>query len=131
MFASSDCPDQKGETMPSPFKPGVIIILTLREPRAKVWGMLLHLDETGVALRGLDLSSFDDWLREQAKDEEAEIRASLSFYPLSRVERILIDEPAIGVPSLDAQCRARTGRSMHELLQEEDSGEANLMVEGS
>lgn len=117
--------------MSSPFKPGAIIILTLRDPREKVWGMLLHLDATGVALRGLDLCSFDDWLAEQASEEEAEIKASLSFYPLGRVERILIDEASQGVPSMDAQCRARTGSSIRELVERDAGDEGQVMVEGS
>ena len=117
--------------MPSPFTEGAIVIVTLRDPREKVWGMLLHLDATGVALRGLDLRSFDDWLREQASEEEPVIRASLSFYPLNRVERVLIDEESQGVPSLDAQCRARTGASIRERFEREISEDKGMVARGS
>jgi len=103
----------------TPFETGTIVVVTLRDPREKVWGMLLHLDATGVSIRGLDLRSFDDWLRERAAGNEPGIRASLSFYPLQRVERILVDEPAHGVPSLDSQCLERTGRRLRDLLEDD------------
>jgi len=95
--------------MSHPFAPGALIIVYLQNPREKIWGVLLGLDAAGVAVRGLDLRSFDDWLRGLNDPEEQGIRPSVSFYPMSRVEKIVVDEPAEGAPSLDAQCAARSG----------------------
>ena len=42
--------------------PGVPVLLYLREPQEKLWGVLRRLDPSGVALEGIDLASFDDWV---------------------------------------------------------------------
>ena len=105
--------------MSTPFGPGAIVIVYLRDPRERIWGELVELGATGISIRGADLQSFDEWLRNRASGGEPEIRSSLAFYPLARVERLLMDEPAAGVPSLDAQCIERTGRGIRELLADE------------
>ena len=76
-----------------------------------------EITAAGVALRGIDLASFDDWLRGLGSTEESGIRPSLSFFPLSRVEKILLDEAADGAPSLEGQCLARTGRAVEVLFE--------------
>jgi hypothetical protein len=101
--------------MESPFQPGAIVILYLREPRERVCGMMLHLDATGVSIRGMDLASFDDWLRARVAGGEG-WTASRMFYPIGRVERMLMDEGSEEVPGLDARCVALTGRSMRDHL---------------
>lgn len=101
----------------SPFRPGAVVILYLHDPREKIWGILTSLDGAGVAVRGIDLQSFDDWLRELGGGEGPGIRPSMGFYPLLRVEKILMDEGGEGVPSLEGLCRARTGRDARGLLE--------------
>ena len=103
-------------TGPFDLTEGSPIILYLQNPREKIWGVLDDLNAAGVALTGLGLHSFDDWLRSIASPEEPEIRPSSAFYPLVRVEKILLDEGADGVPSLDAQCTARTGMGLRDHL---------------
>jgi hypothetical protein len=110
--------------MTSPFQPGAIVILYLREPRERVCGLLMSLDAVGVALTGMDLGSFPDWLRGRAARGEG-IAASRMFYPMARVERILMDEGTPEIPGLDAQCRAATGRSMGENLTDETRASAS------
>ncbi len=100
--------------METPFRPGSVVIVYLRDPRERVCGILATLGTEGVAIRGLDLASFDDWLRGIGQDEAGCIVTSPLFYPMGRVERILGDEDAPGVPGLDTRCRERTGRSMAE-----------------
>ena len=104
--------------MTSPFQPGSIVILYLREPRERVCGMLMSLDAVGVALLGMDLGSFPDWLRGRAARGDG-IPASRVFYPMARIERMLMDEGTQEMPGLDAQCVAMTGRTMRENLSEE------------
>ncbi len=94
------------------------MILYLREPRERVCGMLMSLDAVGLALLGMDLGSFQDWLRAQVS-HSGEIAASRMFYPMARLERILMDEGTLEVPGLDAQCVAATGRTMRQNLSDE------------
>lgn len=96
--------------------PGCIVLIYLQEPREKIWGLLLDLNPAGVLVRGLALTSFDDWLREAGTNTQGGIRPSTTFYPLGRVEKIILDEPGEGVPSLDEQCRARTGKGLEAHL---------------
>ena len=42
------------------FHPGAIVIATLHTPREKFWGAILELSQSGLSIRGVDLSSFDD-----------------------------------------------------------------------
>ena len=44
-------------------KRGAPILVVLHSPREKCWGMLDEITAAGVFLRGLDLKSFDDWVR--------------------------------------------------------------------
>jgi hypothetical protein len=66
-------------------------------------------------LRGLDLNSFDEWLRAVAHNEPF-FGLSHQFFPMWRVERLSRDEASGGVPSLFEQIEQRTGRSAEELL---------------
>ena len=95
---------------------GAVVLVYLMNPREKVWGVMIALNPAGVWVRGLDLDSFDDWLRGLSAPEDQRLRPSTGFYPLVRVEKILLDEPADGAASLEAQCRARTGRGLKEHL---------------
>lgn len=104
--------------MTSPFQPESIVILYLREPRERVCGMLMSLEPFGVALMGMDLGSFPDWLRGRAGRGDG-ICASRTFYPMARIERMLMDEDTPDVPGLDAQCVAMTGRTMRENLSDQ------------
>ncbi|HKY32774.1 MAG TPA: hypothetical protein VJV23_09580 [Candidatus Polarisedimenticolia bacterium] len=101
--------------MQTPFRSGALVVLYLHSPREKVWGVLKELTAAGVSVRGVDLRSFDDWLRGAGTAEGQGIAASMAFYPLARVEKILLDEPEDGL-GFDAQCAARTGRRAAELL---------------
>ena len=103
--------------MTNAFPPGSLVVLYMREPREKVWGVLQDLNAAGVAIRGIELRSFDDWLRDRTQKNPEGIAPSLAFYPLARVEKILVDEDAAGLPSLAEQARQRTGIDARELLE--------------
>ena len=94
---------------------GAVVVLVLHTPREKCWGILDEINPAGVFLRGLDLNSFDDWLRAIAHDEPF-VGLNDLFFPLWRIERIAKDEASGGVPSLFEQVEQRTGRSVAELL---------------
>lgn len=107
--------------MSSPFEAGALVLVYLHSPREKIWGVLRDLGPAGVSLRGIDVESFDDWLRGHLSAEAAPIQPSVNFYPLGRVEKILLDEP--GDPlGLEGRCAARTGRPARDLLEARTGG---------
>lgn len=66
-------------------------------------------------MRGLDLNSFDDWLRSIVHEEPFAGLNDL-FFPTWRLERISRDETSDAIPSLCEQVEKRTGRSVSELF---------------
>ncbi len=97
------------------------VILVLHTPREKCWGILDEINAAGVFLRGLDLNSFDDWLRSVAHDEPF-VGLNDLFFPLWRVERISRDEASGSIPALFEQAEKRTRRRIVELVRNPGSG---------
>lgn len=97
------------------FKPGAIVVLSLTEPREKLWGVLVQLSATGVGIRGVDVLSFDETLRMLRHEEP--IAPAEVFFPMHRVERIEIDAPSCGVPSLRERFENATGADVATFLQ--------------
>ena len=50
-------------------------------------------------MRGINLDSFEDWIRQIARDEEPDLDLITMFVPLFRVERIFLDEPSGSIKS--------------------------------
>ena len=97
-------------------EPDTIVIISMNDPREKVWGRLVSLTTAGVTVQGIDLNSFDDWIR-QTLDAEPEILApSLVFFPMHRVERVAQDEPSGALPSLAQRFAQRIGITYLEYL---------------
>ena len=96
------------------------ILIVLHSPREKYWGLLDEINGAGVFLRGLDLNSFDEWIR-SVIHKEPFIGVGSLFFPMWRVERVAKDESVGGVMSLCAQAEQRTGLSLDELMNSEDS----------
>jgi hypothetical protein len=94
---------------------GAAVLVVLHSPREKCWGVLEEISAAGIFLRGLDLSSFDDWTRAVAHDEPF-VGLNDIFFPMWRVERLTRDEPSEGIPSLAEQFEHRTGRKVEEFL---------------
>ena len=44
---------------------GSLVVIHCANPREKMWGVLQRLDKAGVVIRGLDLESVEDWLRQE------------------------------------------------------------------
>jgi hypothetical protein len=99
---------------------GTPILIVLHSPREKYWGLLDEINSAGVFLRGLDLNSFDEWIR-SVIHKEPFIGVGSMFFPMWRVERVAQDESVGGVQSLCAQAEQRTGLSLDELMNGEDS----------
>ncbi|HXH27990.1 MAG TPA: hypothetical protein VNL37_03030 [Candidatus Polarisedimenticolia bacterium] len=96
-------------------KPPAVVIVYLQEPRERFWGLVRHLDSSGIVVQGIDLDSFDDWVRHIVERGEAP-HLSTVFFPLPRVEKVLVDATSGPVPSLAEQFERRVGRSLQEFL---------------
>jgi hypothetical protein len=99
---------------------GAAVVIVLHTPREKCWGVVDEINQAGVFLRGLDLNAFDDWVHALLHSEPFMGFGDL-FFPMWRVERISKDEAAGGVPSLCEQVEKRTGLTIQELLQTDES----------
>ena len=93
-----------------------IVIVSLAAPKEKFWGQLLALGAAGVTVRGIELDSFDDLVRQILDHEETTVGMATVFYPLHRVERIACDEPSGTLPSLSDRFRAKVGVTIQEYL---------------
>ncbi len=98
------------------FRPGAVVVLYVADPPSKFWGILRSVDAVGIAVEGIDLRSFDDWVRGVAASELGPRDASVAFYPLSRISKILLDQGTDAAPSLQDQFRARVGETILEFL---------------
>lgn len=97
---------------------GSPVIVNLHSPREKVWGVLRELNAAGVFLRGIDLNTFDDWLRMVVRGER-NLGLTHVFLPMWRVERVALDESVDDIPSLAAQFYVRVGLTLNEYLDSE------------
>ena len=98
----------------SPFRAGALVIATLSNPREKFWGAILHLSSVGLSLRGVDLSSFDDFII-QIRDGEP-FTSGVLFFPMHRVERLELDLPEGNILSLAQRFAEKTGQDPAPLL---------------
>jgi methylmalonyl-CoA/ethylmalonyl-CoA epimerase len=94
---------------------GDAVLLYLRDPHEKMWGVLRERDASGLTVEGLDLASFDSWTTQVERGEEG-IRPSLFFLPMARVERVLLDRGTPSLPSLSDGFLRRTGRTVQSEL---------------
>ena len=93
-----------------------IVIVSLSSPKEKMWGQILLLEAKGVTVRGIDLGSFDDFIRQVIQQEETAVGLNTVFFPMHRVERIMVDEPSGSIPSLSQRFHAKIGLTIQEYL---------------
>ena len=96
--------------------PGSIVLLYLTDPGEKYWGVVENLHAAGVTIRGINLSSFEDWLGEMAGEGEPTLTLATVFFPLHRIMRMALDEPMGQVESLGQSFERRVGTSVEALL---------------
>jgi len=96
------------------FVPGALVIATLSNPREKFWGMILALAPEGLSLSGAELASFED-LTVMVRDGEPFTPAVL-FFPMHRIERVELDLPDGGLPSLSQRFLTKTGLEPSHVL---------------
>ncbi len=97
-------------------EPHSIVLVSLHTPKEKLWGELMQLQGAGITLRGIDLNSFDDFIRQVVEPDGARVGLPTVFLPMQRIERIALDEPTGSIPSLSEMFEKRTGRSIRDYL---------------
>jgi methylmalonyl-CoA/ethylmalonyl-CoA epimerase len=96
--------------------PGAAVLLYLRDPQEKIWGVLRRLDPSGVVVEGIDLSSFDDWVAELERGEESIVGPSVLYFPMGRLEKILLDRSSGHLPSLAERFERRIGQTVQSVM---------------
>lgn len=99
-----------------PFASNAVVLVTLNAPREKFWGAILNLAPPGVSVRGIDLNSMEDFIR-QVKAGDM-VTPNAVFFPMHRIERIELDLRNGDIPSLQERFQAKTGFAFSELLRE-------------
>lgn len=99
------------------FEPGDLILLHLINPSEKFWGVLVDMGVAGVTLRGISVSSFDDWMAQAARgDGDQSLGLTTMFLPLFRVERMFRDEAVGEVASYADRFESRVGLAVLDYL---------------
>ena len=97
---------------------GMAVVLNLASPREQVFGIVCHLDASGVLLRAIGIDSVDDWIRSvvasRGEDGEETLVLSMTFFPMHRVERMTADESAPTVVAVHERFAERVGVSLSE-----------------
>ncbi|HEV7508705.1 MAG TPA: hypothetical protein VGS07_27750 [Thermoanaerobaculia bacterium] len=96
--------------------PGSLVIVHLVNPTEKFWGVLQELGVAGVMLRGINVSSFDDWMAQAMRPGEQSLGLSTMFVPLFRVERLFLDEAVGEVESYRQRFQSRVGVPVERYL---------------
>lgn len=109
-------PDRRGAASRN-LGPGDAVVVYLRDPQEKLFGILRSLETHGITVEAIDLASFDDWVVSAERAGDESIRPSVLFVPMHRVERVLMDLPAGDLPSLSQRFERRVGRSVLDYLE--------------
>lgn len=98
-------------------KSGAIVIVNLRGPVERLLGRLHEISPSGVFIRGLDLGAFEDWIEDVASGNDSGVRPSTLFFPMHRIEKVILDEDVGGAPSLANTFQERTGTPIGDHLE--------------
>ncbi|MFI5058379.1 MAG: hypothetical protein ACHQLQ_09340 [Candidatus Acidiferrales bacterium] len=93
-----------------------IVVVSLHTPKEKVWGELLAIHPAGITMRGIDLNSFDHFIRQINEPEGERTGLPTVFFPMNRLERIALDEPSGAIPSMAELFSRKVGRSLIDYL---------------
>jgi hypothetical protein len=95
-----------------------IVIANLASPRQRFLGKLLDVTPAGITVRGIDLEAFEDWINQIATQEESGVQATTTFFPLHRVEKMILDERLGEIPSLSNAFLTKVGTPIGEYLEQ-------------
>jgi hypothetical protein len=97
-------------------RPGALVIISLQSPREKMWGVLVRLMTAGVILRGVDLEIFEEWALQEASGGDPMLGPTTVFLPMTRLERVEVDETVGPVPSYCSRFESSTRRRALDAL---------------
>lgn len=96
-----------------------IVIINLQGPTERFFGRLLEISPPGITVRGIDLNAFEDWMNYITYREESGVQPTTIFFPLHRIEKIILDEGIGAIPSLSDTFLTKVGSSVEEHLESE------------
>jgi hypothetical protein len=116
--SSAICCKLEGESIEKAelVEPNSIVVVSLHTPKEKIWGVLLSLNPSGVTVRGIDLNSFDHFISQINQLDAERIGLPTVFFPMTRIERISLDEPSGSIPSMADVFERKIGRSLFDYL---------------
>jgi len=94
-----------------------IVVVSLQSPKEHFFGRLAEITASGVTVRGIDLNAFDDWTSHIKLREESGVQPTTIFFPLHRVEKIILDEGIGAIPSLSDTFLTKVGMSVADQLE--------------
>ena len=94
-----------------------IVIVNLISPKQKFFGRLKDLSTAGVTVRGIDLDAFEDWMNNIQGSEESGVQPTTTFFPLHRVEKVILDEGIGAIPSLSSTFLTKIGSTVEDHLE--------------
>ena len=96
------------------FSPGAVVLVTLNQPREKCWGAVMAVSTAGIAMRGIDLNSFEDFVRQVKIGEQ--VAPNAVFFPMHRVERMELDARNGDIPSMRERFESKSGVPFQKLF---------------
>ena len=94
-----------------------IVIVSLHSPRERFFGRLLDIATHGITVRGIDLNAFEDWMDHITHREESGVQPTTVFYPIHRIEKIILDEGIGAIPSLSDTFLTKIGAAVSDYLE--------------
>ena len=95
---------------------GDAVVVYLKEPRERIWGVLRSLDDAGVMVEGFELDSFDSWLGCVIEGSSWRSQIAVLFFPMARVQRVSLDRGDETAPSMAERFETRVGQSIERFL---------------
>ncbi len=93
-----------------------IVIVSFISPKEKMWGQICCWRPRALPCGESISHSFDDFIRQVVQQEETAVGLNTVFFPMHRVERIMVDEPSGSIPSLSQRFQAKVGLTIQEYL---------------
>jgi len=96
-----------------------IVIVNLHSPHERFFGRLLDIATHGITVRGIDLNAFGDWMDHITQREESGVQPTTVFYPIHRIEKIILDEGIGAIPSFADTFLTKVGSAVEDHLEAE------------
>ena len=96
---------------------GKSVIINLQAPRERFFGRLIDIATYGVTVRGIDLNAFEDWMAHVLHREESGVQPNTVFFPIHRIEKIIMDEGIGALPSFSDTFLTKVGQAVEQYLE--------------